>query len=75
MCSSHNKNGRRNDFKGGFRQKLLHHETSGKTKNQMGDVVQRDVLQVLGIRGWRRRDENRDEWRRLMGEAKARKRL
>jgi len=35
------------------------------------DVVQRDALQLLGIRGWRRRAENRDEWR----EAKARKGL
>jgi hypothetical protein len=38
-------------------------------------VVQRDALHLLGIRGWRRRDENRDEWRRLMREAKARKGL
>jgi len=32
-----------------------------------------DVVQLLGIRGWRRRAVNRDEWRRLMREAKARK--
>jgi len=75
MGSSHNKNGRRRDFKGGFRLKFLHHKTSGKTKNQMGGVVQRGALQLLGIRGWRRRDENRDEWRHLMREAKARKGL
>jgi hypothetical protein len=34
-------------------------------------VVQRDALQLLGIRGWRRRATNRDEWRHLMRETKA----
>jgi hypothetical protein len=38
-------------------------------------VVQRDALQLLGIRGWRRRAANIDEWRHLMREAKARKGL
>jgi hypothetical protein len=38
-------------------------------------VVQRDALQLLGIRGRSRRAENRDEWRRLMREAKAREGL
>jgi len=39
------------------------------------DVVQRDALQLLGIRGWRRRAENWDELRCLLREAKARKGL
>jgi hypothetical protein len=39
------------------------------------DVVQRDALQLLGVRGWRRRAENRDEWRHALREAKARKGL
>jgi hypothetical protein len=47
----------------------------GKPRTRWVDVVQRDALQLLGIRGWRRRAANRDEWRRLMMEAKARKRL
>ena len=47
----------------------------GRPRSRWADVVQRDPLQLLGIRGRRRRAENRDEWRRLMREAKARKGL
>ena len=47
----------------------------GRPRNRWANVVQRDAFQLLGIRGWRRRDENKDEWRRLMREAKARKGL
>jgi len=47
----------------------------GRPRTRWADVVQRDTLQLLGIRGWRRRAANRDEWRRLMREAKARKGL
>jgi hypothetical protein len=47
----------------------------GRLRTRWADVVQRDALQLLGIRGWRRRDENRDEWRHLIREAKARKGL
>jgi len=47
----------------------------GRPRTRWADVVQRDVLQLLGIRGWRRRAENRDEWRRFMRETKAQKGL
>jgi hypothetical protein len=47
----------------------------GRPRTRWADVVQRDALRLLGIRGWRRRAESRDEWRRLMGEAKTRKGL
>ena len=46
----------------------------GRPRTRWADMVQRDALQLLGIRGWRRA-ENSDEWRRLMREAKARKGL
>ena len=36
MGRSHNKNGKRKDSKKGFKRKLLHHKTSGKTKKLMG---------------------------------------
>jgi hypothetical protein len=47
----------------------------GRPRSRWADVVQRDTLQLLWIRGWRRRDANSDEWRRLVREAKARKGL
>jgi hypothetical protein len=47
----------------------------GRSRIRWADVFQRDALQLLGIRGWRRRATNKDEWRRLMREAKAWKRL
>jgi len=54
----------------------------GRPRTRWADVVQRDALQLLGTRGWRRRARgwrrraaNRDEWRRFMREAKARKGL
>jgi len=47
----------------------------GRPRNRWAGVVQRDTLQLLGIRGWRRTAENRDKWRRLVREAEARKGL
>jgi hypothetical protein len=47
----------------------------GRPRTKWANVVQKDALQLLGIRGWRRRAANRDEWRRVMGDAKARKGL
>jgi hypothetical protein len=47
----------------------------GRPRTRWEVVVQRDALQLLGIRGWRRRATNRDEWRRLVREAKAQKGL
>jgi hypothetical protein len=47
----------------------------GRPRTRWADVVQRDALQLLGISGWRRRAANRDEWRRLVREAKAQKGL
>jgi hypothetical protein len=46
-----------------------------RPRTRWADVVQRDALQLLGIRGRRRRAANTDKWRRLTREAKARKGL
>jgi len=32
----------------------------GRPRTRWANVVQRDALKLLGIRGWRRRTENRD---------------
>jgi hypothetical protein len=47
----------------------------GRSSTRWTDVVQRYARQMLGIRGWKNKDANRDEWRRLMREAKAQKGL
>jgi len=47
----------------------------GRPRTRWMDVVQRDARQLLGTGGWRSKAANRDEWRRLMREAKARKGL
>ena len=61
--------------KKGSKWKLQYHKSVGRPRTRWADVVQRDALELLGIRGWRRRAANRDEWRRLKREAKARKGL
>jgi hypothetical protein len=40
------------------------HKISRQTKTRWEDVVKKDALQVLGIRGWRRRVRDREEWGR-----------
>jgi hypothetical protein len=43
----------------------------GRPRTRRADVVQRDALQLLGVRGWRRRAENTVEWRHALRGAKA----
>jgi hypothetical protein len=75
MGRPYNKNGTRKDPKEGSKRKLPYTRPVGRPRTRWADVVQRDALRLLGIRGWRRRAENGDEWRRLMREAKAQKGL
>jgi len=39
------------------------------------DIIQRNMSQILGIQGWRRRAEDREEWRHLLRKARPQKGL
>ena len=43
----------------------------GRPRTRWLDAVQTDAQQLLGIRAWRSKAANGDEWRCLMREAKA----
>ena len=46
--------------------KFLNTRAVGKPKTRWEDVIQRAALQVPGIRGWRKRAGDREEWGRLL---------
>ena len=48
MGRSYNKNGRRKDSEKGFKQKILHHKTSGKTKKQMDGCGPEGCITIAG---------------------------
>jgi hypothetical protein len=75
MGGSYNKDGRRKDSKNVLNRNFHTTRPVGRPRTRWAYVVQRDALQLLGTRGLRRRAANRDEWRRLMREAKARRAL
>jgi hypothetical protein len=75
MGGSYNKNGRRKDLKNVLNGNFHTTWPVGRPRTRWVVLVQRDALQLLGTRGWRRRAANRDEWRRLMRKAKVRKGL
>jgi hypothetical protein len=75
MVRSYNKDGRMKDSKKVLNRNFHTTRTVGRPRTSWADVVQRYALQLLGTRGWRIRAANRDEWRLLVREAKARKGL
>jgi len=46
-----------------------------KPRKRWEDVVRRDTTQTLGMRGWRRQAEDREEWRRPLREVRVQKGL
>ena len=65
MGGSYNKDGRRKDSKKVLNGNFNIRRPVGRPRTRWANVVQRDALHLLGIRGWKRA-ANRDEWRRLM---------
>jgi len=47
----------------------------GKTKTRWEDITWRDISQILGIQGQRRRVVDREEWGSLLWDARAQKGL
>jgi len=47
----------------------------GKPRTRWKYVVRRDTSEIIGIRGWRRRAEDRKEWRRLLRKGRVQKGL
>ena len=77
MGGTYNENGGGEDPKNDPKWNLLQYNTrpTGRIRTRWEDVVQRDALQLLGMRRWRRRARNGDEWRHALREARARKGL
>jgi len=47
----------------------------GEPRTKWEFIIRRDISQILGIRGWRRPAENREEGRHLLRDARAQKGL
>jgi hypothetical protein len=65
MGGSHHKNGRRNDPKNIINGKFHNTKTVERPRTRWEDVFQSGALQVLRIRGGRRKAKDREEWRHL----------
>jgi len=65
------KNGRRKDLKKVVSGKFHNTRSARKPRTSWEDVVQRDALQVLGIRSWRRQAGNVKEGRHPLRKARA----
>jgi len=55
--------------------KFHNKSTLRKQRTKGKDIVQRDAVQILGIRGWRKQAGVRETWRGVLREARTQKRL
>jgi hypothetical protein len=56
-----------------FNGKFHNTKPVGKPRTSWKDVVWSNTSEILGMRGWKRRVENREEWRRLLREVREQK--
>jgi hypothetical protein len=54
---------------------MSYYKTSEKNKNKVGGLCLEGYITDPRIRGWRRRAEDREEWRRLLKEVRTQKGL
>jgi len=61
-------------FNSGFKG-LIFTRPAAKPRTRWKEVVRRNTSQILGIRGWRKRAEDREESRSLLREGRTQKGL
>jgi hypothetical protein len=51
------------EIKGSYKRKFHNIRPVVKPRTRLEDVVWRDTSEILGIQGWKRQAEDREEWK------------